>query len=202
VAGVAPYTDIRTVLSIATTDHYRENGEYVPYDADPFLSYVIAKSLLVALPSGEDRDELRAELEEVDRLDPDPLAGLRDRPTEDLSPEAGSVVELLANTDPERFDELYAALSPEIRAGMEELSPLDGDEWISAPVELASGDRDKYFPISESFAVGGIAVDHRVTVSEAIDHSEVGFSDIPAFARLDGFVVRSLREARRAGPEG
>jgi pimeloyl-ACP methyl ester carboxylesterase len=202
VAGVAPYTDIRTVLSIATTDHYRENGEYVPYDADPFLSYVIAKSLLVALPSGEDRDELRAELEEVDRLDPDPLAGLRDRPTEDLSPEARSVVELLANTDPERFDELYAALSPEIRAGMEELSPLAENERIAAPVELVSGDRDKYFPVSESFAIDRIAADHRVTVSEAIDHSEVSFSNIPAFARLDGFVVRSLHEARYAGPDG
>ena len=69
-------------------------------------------------------------------------------------------------------------------------------------MELASGSRDKYFPVSESFAFDRIAVDHRVTVSEAIDHSEVGFSDIPAFARLDGFVVRSLREARRAGPEG
>jgi pimeloyl-ACP methyl ester carboxylesterase len=202
VAGIAPYTDIRTVLNIATTDHYRQGGEYVPYDADPFLSYVIAKSLLAALPSGEDRDELRAELEEVDRLAPDPLAGLRARPTDDLSPEARSLVELLANTDPERFDELYAALSPEIRAGMEELSPLAGDERISAPVELASGDRDKYFPVSESFAVGSIATEHRVTLSEAIDHSEVGFSDIPAFTRLDGFVVRSLREARRAGPDG
>ena len=199
VAGVAPYTDIRTVLSIATTDHYREGGEYVPYDAEPFLSYVIAKSLLAALPSGEDQDELRAELEEVDRLDSNPLADLRDRPTGDLSPEARSVVELLANTDPGRFDELYAALSPEIRAGMEELSPLAGNERITAPVELVSGDRDKYFPISESFALGRIAADHRVTVSEAIDHSEVGFSDIPAFARLDGFVVRSLREARHAG---
>jgi pimeloyl-ACP methyl ester carboxylesterase len=202
VAGIAPYTDIRTVLNIATTDHYREDGEYVPYDADPFLSYVIAKSLLAALPSGEDRDELRVELEEVDRLDPDPLAGFRARPTGDLLPEARSVVELLANTDPERFDELYAALPPEIRAGMEELSPLAGDERISAPVELASGDRDKYFPVSESFALGSIATDHRVTVSEAIDHSEVGFSDIPAFVKLDGFVVRSLREARRAGPDG
>ena len=201
VAGVAPYTDIRTVLSIATTDHYREGGEYVPYDADPFLSYVIANSLLAALPSGEERDALRAELEEVDRLDPDPLAGLRARPTEDLSPEARGVVELLANTDPERFDELYAALSPEIRAGMEELSPLAGDERILAPVELVSGDRDKYFPVSESFALGRIATVHRVTVSEAIDHSEVSFSNIPAFARLDGFVVRSLREARRAEPE-
>jgi pimeloyl-ACP methyl ester carboxylesterase len=201
VAGVAPYTDIRIVLSIATTDYYREGGEYVPYDAEPFLSYVIANSLIAALPSGEDRDELRAELEEVDRLDSNPLADLRDRPTGDLSPEARSVVELLANTDPGRFDELYAALSPEIRAGMEELSPLAGDERITAPVELVSGDRDKYFPVSESFALGRIAVDHRVTVSEAIDHSEVGFSDIPAFARLDGFVVRSLREARRAEPE-
>ena len=202
VAGVAPYTDIRTVLSIATTDHYREGGEYVPYDADPFLSYVIAKSLLAALPSGEDRDELRAELEEIDRLDPNPLAGLRGRPTTDLSPETRSVVELLANTDPERFDELYAALSPEIRAGMEELSPLAGDGWIYAPVELATGDRDKYFPVSESFAVDHIAADYRVTVTEAIDHSEVGFSNIPAFARLDGFVIRSLREARRAGADG
>ncbi|MCA1717482.1 MAG: alpha/beta hydrolase, partial [Actinobacteria bacterium] len=180
VAGVAPYTDIRTVLSIATTGHHREDGEYVPYEADPFLSYVIAKSLLAALPSGEERDALRAELEEVDRLDPNPLAGLRDRPTEDLSPEARSVVELLANTDPECFDELYAALPPEIRAGMEELSPLAGDERISAPVELTSGAWDKYFPVSESFAIDSIAAEHRVTVSEAIDHSEVGFSDIPA----------------------
>ena len=196
VAGVAPYTDIRTVLAIATTGHYREGEGYVPYDADPFLSYVIAKSMLSALPPAKDRDELLAELEEVDRLDPAPLAGLRARSTDDLSPEARGVVELLANTDPERFDELYEALSPRIRARMEELSPLAGDEEIEAPVELASGARDKYFPISESFAVGRIAPDHRVTVSEAIDHSEVGFSDIPAFARLDGFVVRSLREAR------
>jgi hypothetical protein len=81
---------------------------------------------------------------------------------------------------------------------MEELSPLAGDEQITAPVELVSGDRDKYFPVSESFGIDRIATDHRVTVSEAIDHSEVGFSDIPAFARLDGFVVRSLRDARRA----
>src|SRR5215210_5480021 len=85
VAGLAPYTDIRTVLSLATTGHYREGEEYVPYKADPFLSYVIARSMLAALPSGTDRDELRAELEEVDRSDPNPLSGLRVRPTEDLS---------------------------------------------------------------------------------------------------------------------
>jgi pimeloyl-ACP methyl ester carboxylesterase len=197
VAGVAPYTDIRTVLNIATTGHYWDGEEYVPYEADPFLSYVIARSVLAALPPGEDRDTLRAELEEVDRLDPDPLAGLRARSTSDLSPEARSVIELLANEDPEYFDGLYEALPSEIRERMEQLSPLAGDKRITAPVELASGSRDKYFPVSESFAVGRIAADYRVTVTEAIHHSELSFSDIPDFALLDGFVVRSLREARR-----
>jgi pimeloyl-ACP methyl ester carboxylesterase len=200
VAGIAPYTDIRTVLNIATTGQYRSGEEYVPYEADSFLSYVVARSMFAALPSGEERDALRAELEEIDRLDPDPLAGLRTRPTGDLSPAARSVIELLANENPERFDELYEALPPEIREKMERLSPLAGDERITAPVELASGSRDKYFPISESFAIGRIAADHRVTVTEAIDHSELSFSDVPAFARFDGFVVRSLREARGADP--
>ena len=197
VAGVAPYTDIQTVLNIATTGHYRDGEKYGPYEADPFLSYVIAKSMLAALPPGEDRDALRAELEEIDRLDQDPLAGLRARPTGDLSPEARSVVKLLANEDPERFDGLYEALPSEIRERMERLSPLAGDEQITAPVELASGPEDKYFPVSESFALGSIAADYRVTVTEAIDHSEFSFSDTLAFARFDGFVVRSLREARR-----
>jgi pimeloyl-ACP methyl ester carboxylesterase len=202
VAGIAPYTDISTVLEVATTDHYREGEEYVPYDADPFLSYVIARSMIAALPPGEDREKLREELKEVGRLDPDPLAGLRDRPTGDLSPEARSVVELLANEDPERFDELYATLPSEIRTKMERLSPLAGDEQVEAPVELASGSRDKYFPVSESFAIGSIAPDHRVTVTDALNHAEPSFSlqDIPAFVRFDGFVVRSLRQARQADP--
>jgi pimeloyl-ACP methyl ester carboxylesterase len=201
VAGVAPYADIHTVLNIATTGHYWDGENYAPYEADPFLSYVIARSTLAALPPGEDRYVLRAELGEVDRLDPNPLARLRERSTGDLSPEARGVVELLANTDPERFDERYEALSPKIRMKMEKLSPLARDGQIAAPVELASGPRDKYFPVSESFAVQRIAADHRVTVSEAIDHSEVNFSNIPAFARLDSFVVRSLHEARRPKPD-
>jgi hypothetical protein len=41
-----------------------------------------------------------------------------------------------------------------------------------------------------------------VTVSGALDHAELSFSlqDIPAFLRMDGFVVRSLREARGMEP--
>ena len=198
VAGIAPYTDIRTVLSLATTGHYRNQESFVPYKTDSFLAYVIARSLVAALPAGEDRETLRSELNEVGRLDPDPLAGFRNRPLDDLGPEARSVVELLANEDPERFDELYEALPDKMREDLDKLSPLAGEGRLDAPVELASGPQDKYFPISESYALARIAPDLRVTVTKALDHAELHFSvqDIPAFLSMDGFVVRSLREAR------
>lgn len=204
VAGIAPYSDIRTVLNVATTGYYQNGEELVPYEADSYLSYVVARSLVAALPPGEDRETLRSELDGVGRLDPDPLAGLRERSLDDLGPEARSVVELLANRDPERFDELYGALPDEVRGDLDQLSPLAGEGRIDAPVELVSGPRDKYFPISESYALARIAPDLRVTVSGALDHAELSFSlqDIPAFLRMDGFVVRSLREARGMEPTG
>lgn len=85
-----------------------------------------------------------------------------------------------------------------MRADLRELSPLAGEERLDAPVELASSPRDRYFPVSESFAVSRIAPDYRVTVTVALDHAELSFAlrDLPGFLRMDGFVVRSLREAR------
>jgi len=69
---------------------------------------------------------------------------------------------------------------------------------VSVPVELISGPQDKYFPVSESYAVWRIAPRARVTVSGALDHAELNlsFRKLPAFLRINGFVVRSLREAR------
>ena len=198
VAGVAPYADIRTVLNVATTGHYRKGTGFRRHEADPFLSYAIARSLVAALPPGEDRQGLSGELEEVDREDPNPLAGLRSRPTGDLGPEAASVVELLANEDPERFDALYEALPEGVRADLEALSPLAGEGRIRAPVEVATGPKDRYFPASESYELERIAPGRRVTVTRALDHARLDFSigDAPAFAAFDAFVVRALREAR------
>jgi hypothetical protein len=195
---VAPYADIETVLSIATTGHYRRDGEVVRYEADPFLSYAIARSLVSTLPPGEDRETLLTELRGINRLDPEPLAGLRDRRLGDLGPEARSVVELLANEDPERFAGLYAGLPTEVRADLRKLSPLAGNERLEAPVELVSGPNDKFFPVSESYAISRIAPNHHVTVTGALDHAKLSFSlrDLPEFVEMNGFVVRSLREAR------
>src|SRR5215216_634296 len=193
VAGVAPYTDVKTVLDIATTGHYENDGRLVRYEADPFLSGAITQSLVSMLPPSEDRETLLEELEEVDRLRPEFLTELRG-----MGAQASSVAELLANEDPRRFDELYAGLPDGVRANLEELSPLAGDERVSVPVELISGPQDKYFPVSESYAVWRIAPQARVTVTESLDHAELNFSfrELPAFLRINGFMVHSLREAR------
>ena len=189
------------MVKVATTGHYRRSdGELIRYEADPFLSYVIAHSLVAVLPSGEDRRTLSGELAGIDREDPDPLDGLRSRGTEDLEPAAASVIRLLANEDPERFEDLYGELPEGVRADLRELSPLAGTGRIHVPVELATGPHDKYFPPSQSYRLERIAPEHRVTVTRALDHAKLEFSlgDIPAFATFDAFVVRSLRTARAA----
>jgi pimeloyl-ACP methyl ester carboxylesterase len=201
VAGVAPYSNIKTVLNLATTGHYRRpDGEPVRYEATPFLSYVVGRSLVAALPPGEDKLTLAAELERAGRESLDPLSGLRARRTGDLGPGAKSVVELLANRDPKRFAALYADLPDDVRRDLEELSPLAGTVRIRVPVELATGPHDKYFPASQSYALERVAPQRRVTVTGVLDHAklEVSLGDIPAFATFDAFVVRSLRTARTA----
>ena len=199
VAGVATYSDIRTILNVATTDRYeRSDGSFVRHEADPFLSYVVARSMIAALPPGRNRQTLSAEMEAIGRKDPNPLGGLRLRGTDDLGPAAAAVVALLANRDPARFDRLYSDLPDGVRADLETFSPLAGTERIEAPVEVATGPHDKYFPASESHNLDAIAPDLRVTVTPAIDHAELQVSpqDATAFAGFDAFVVRALREAR------
>lgn len=199
IAGVAPYSNIKTVLSLATTGHYRRSdGELIRYEADSFLTYVTARSLVAALPPGEDERTLSEVLERACRKCPDPLSGLRARRTDDLGPGARSVVKLLANRNPERFAALYAEIPDEVRHDLEELSPLAGTGRIRVPVELATGPRDKYFPPSQSYALERVAPQRRVTVTGALDHAklEVSPEDIPAFATFDAYVVRSLRTAR------
>ena len=39
VSGLAPFADVRTALSLATTEHYLKDGKPVSYTPDPFISY-------------------------------------------------------------------------------------------------------------------------------------------------------------------
>jgi pimeloyl-ACP methyl ester carboxylesterase len=108
---------------------------------------------------------------------------------------------VLANQNPERFEGLYVALPDGVIHDLEDLSPLAGEERIGAPVELATGPHDAYFPPSESYALRRVAPQRRATVTKALDHAELHASpaDIPAFLAFDAFVVRSLRTSRDDG---
>jgi len=155
--------------------------------------------VIAALPPGEDRRRLSAEISAVGREDPNPLGGLRLRRPEGLGPEAAAVLSLLANRDPARLDGLYADLPDGVKRDLETFSPLAGEGRIRAPVEVATGPEDKYFPASESRNLDAIAPNLRVTVPPAIDHADLNAppEDAASFASFDAFVVRTLREARQ-----
>ncbi len=114
------------------------------------------------------------------------------------APDDAAVHDLLANRDPARFDELYAALSPETRALVEELSPLSRIGAVTAPVELASSPHDPFFPVDESLALTEAGRDVRLTVTPALLHVQPRVR--PGLARLVALLDRTLRQASRSEP--
>jgi pimeloyl-ACP methyl ester carboxylesterase len=199
VAGIAPYADLENVARLATTGDTLENGQLVPYRTGSFLPLVIARSLVAALPPSPDRSRLLANLLRLHEGTPDPLALFRRMRPREVAPSARALVELLANRDPARFDELYAALSPALRATIVRLSPLAGADRLRAPVEIASAPHDKYFPLAETQALARAATHTRLrlTVTSTLHHAIPSLSDIADLFRFDGWAVRSLQALRR-----
>jgi pimeloyl-ACP methyl ester carboxylesterase len=203
VAVVAPYGDLKTILSLATTGGYERDGRFTRYRTPNYLRLITARSLVGLLPPGEDRAVLMAEIPEIRAYYPagsvpgDPLETLDEIQQEELGPEAGSVLRLLRNEDPERFGRLYGQLPPEIRAKVRRLSPVNAMSEIEAPVKISSAPRDKYFPLSEQKRLARASSDVRLTVTRSLHHAEPAPSldELPDLARLDAFVVRSLHEA-------
>lgn len=197
VAGVAPYTNIVEVIRIATTGFYRSGRGLLPYRAEAFLSLVTARSLAAALPSGHDRSRLLGRLRAVDDDAPAPLGVLRESWTSKLGRQARTVVILLRNRDPRRFDRLYAGLPRSFRSRMRRLSPILTAHRMRAPIEIASAPHDKYFPVSESRSLAREA-DVRITVTSTLEHAipEASPSGVADLFRFHAFIVRALRRAR------
>jgi pimeloyl-ACP methyl ester carboxylesterase len=198
VAGIAPYTDLENAIRLATTGHtLDEAGQLVRYASTSFLSLVIARSLVDDLPASHERSQLLAELQRLHEGSADPLGLFKRLQPEQVVPSARAVVALLANRDPDRFDRLYAALSPELRASIVNLSPLAGADRLRAPVEIASAPHDKYFPLGETKAL--VRADRRskvrLTVTSTLHHAvpEFSLSDLADLLRFDGWAVRSMR---------
>ena len=106
------------------------------------------------------------------------------------APDDPAVAGLLANRDPARFAALYAALAPETRALVEELSPLSRIGAVEAPVELASSPADPFFPVEESIALAEAGHDVRLTVTAALQHVRPRLR--PGVARVVGVLDRTL----------
>lgn len=198
IAAVAPYTDLVDVVRLATTGSHVERGVVVRYRTDPFVGLVAARSLAAALPRGPDRSTLLEELRRVPDASAAPLARFRAGRPGRLGPRGRALTALLANRDPRRFDALFAALPPSVRAASRRLSPILVAPRLCAPVELLSGPHDKYFPPAESRALVRVAPHARLTISSTLQHVDLhpsvrGLADL---ARLDGVVVRTLRAAR------
>ena len=196
VAGIAPYSDLRHVVRVATTGTYAERGRIVRYRADPFVSLAIARSLTAALPAGRERRRLLGALLGVSDDSTDPLAVLPSPRM--LHGQARAVVGLLVNRNSDRFAPLYDALSPQLRAGLRTLSPLRGARRLHVPIELASAPHDKYFPIGESRALARVDPRVQVVVTRTLQHAlpKPSLSDIWDLLRFDAFVVDALRAAR------
>jgi dienelactone hydrolase len=201
VSGTAPYADLTNLVRLATTGYYRDGDLLVPFQTDPFLAVAVARSLAAALPVGPERDSLLSQVETLDDDAADPLARVRTLPRELLTPEARAVVELLANENPRRFDELYAAVPAELRALVERLSPITEAARVTARIELASAPRDEYVPLAEPEAFVRAAPDARLTVTRTLEHAvpEPSAGSFRELLRFNGWVVRSLQAA--ASPE-
>lgn len=207
VAGVAPFADVRTLVRSATTGTYvQADGTVVSTTQYRFLQRSVVRSVFTLLPSTGPRGAVVAQLRRraLDAEDPiDELRTMSRGPlVRILSPASRALIALAGNEDPKRFDSLWAALPDRVRSKLAMLSPITHAGRLTMPIELASAPHDKYFPLGESRAIVDAAPHGRahLTVTKALDHAELALhpSDVRDVLRLDGFLVRWLRDLGRS----
>jgi pimeloyl-ACP methyl ester carboxylesterase len=198
VAALAPCCDLLEAVRVSTTSTYRDDSELVAFASGDFFKLVSARSVVAALPPGPSRSSLRDHLRSLEDYGPEPLAGVRALRRENLDPIARAAVELLANEEPPRFDELVAALPDELLAQLDALSPLRVADRIVAPVEVVVGATDKYFPATDAARFARACPSVRLTVLDSLEHAVPSLSPSAArdLLRLDGVLVRLLAAAR------
>jgi acetyl esterase/lipase len=196
VAAVVPFADIERIACLATTSQYERNGTFEHFEVTALMRRVVARSLVTALPTGDDRSAL---LDLLRAQDPDAVDALLclAEPGRELGAEAHSVVELLLNDDPERFRDLYRALPLELVQRLRSLSPAECAAGVRAPVEAIAPPDDPYFPLPEAEAIVALVADGRLTVTRVLDHTRpsLTLSHIGELARFLGWVRRCLGTA-------
>ncbi len=194
VACVAPYSDMANVMLLATTGMYRSGAHFEPYAVPPYLWVGLARSVTAILPPSPGIEALTAELRAIDPAVPEPVARFRGRSFDDLGADAASVLALLVNRDPARFDALFAALPEHVRVTVAALSPVRAAPGLRAPVEIVTAPRDRYFPVAESRALAAASPLVRLTVTSLLAHATPRLHPryLAELGQLNGFFVRAL----------
>jgi pimeloyl-ACP methyl ester carboxylesterase len=196
VVAVAPFADLRKILCLATTRRYEHQGEFAEYEVPTLLRRAVGRSVVAALSESPEREALLSRLGAIEDDDHDPFEtlGLEKNAAGVTAP----LVELFANREPARFDELYSALPAEVLSAIEELSPLAAAGQIRAPVELAVPPEDPYFPSGEARALADSLPNVRLTVTATLDHTRpmASLRRLGGLRKFEAFVVRGLAAAR------
>ena len=194
VVAMAPVCDLEEALRFVTTGVRLENGALVPFSTRGFFQLVSARSVVAALPSGADRDAVLEQLRGLPDYGDEPLAALRPSAGALEDPGVRATVELFANTDPGRFDQLLEALPREARESLATLSAVRVASRVTAPVELVVARADKYIPLADALTFASACPTARLTILDSLEHAvpRVSLPDARDLARLDGALVRML----------
>jgi pimeloyl-ACP methyl ester carboxylesterase len=196
VAAVAPFADLRKLLCLTTTRDYDDGGTFSRHDVTDLHRWIVARSLVAALPDEADRTSLVAELERIEAEELDPLDELPRR-GDGTSGDGQALLALLGNRDSAQFGQLYDAVPTSVHALVEALSPIRTAPRVTAPVEIVAPPTDAYFPPGEARALAAALPAGRLTVTPTLDHTRPTLSreTFAGFRAFDGFVVRGLRAA-------
>lgn len=115
------------------------------------------------------------------------------------APDDPAVPAVLANRDPDAFDDLFAGLAPATRALVEALSPAARIGDVEAPIELLADPDDRFFPLEESLALARAGRDARLTITPALTH--VCPTLRPDLVRVAAALDRALRHSLETGHE-
>lgn len=109
------------------------------------------------------------------------------------APTDPAVAALLANRDPQRFDELFAELAPATRVLVEAMSPAARIRDVHAPVEILSSPHDAFFPAEEAQLLAAAGRNVRLTETPALEHVRPRLR--PGLVRVATALHRTLRPA-------
>lgn len=142
VASFGGYYDLFDLIASVTTGTYKDGGRLQPWEPAERSIQVLRRSLISYIQEPPEQEFLTSVFTEGQAADPATVAG--------LSPLARSVYELLANTDPRRVDDLFAAAPAEALAILRRLSPSASIQDLRAPVYIVHDRDDRFIPYVES----------------------------------------------------